>query len=116
MWLTFTFLAFSSVAAQGQARSDSLAPRIEAFLKQCENSRQGAIAQLEHTLRGLQSQNAKTREVARRITNTQEELRVLKAKTHLVVPTLAFPPEVGAIGRLPGLSCHVDQILSQREM
>ena len=33
-----------------------------------------------------------------------------------MVAPLAFPPEKGAIGRLPRLTCHVKQVLSEREM
>ncbi len=32
------------------------------------------------------------------------------------MPALRFPPEVGAIGRVPRLTCHVNQILSDDEM
>jgi hypothetical protein len=93
-----------------------VSPKIEAFLKLCETNRRGAILQLEHTLRGLQRQSPRSSEVVHRIDETQESLRALRANEHLVVGTLSFPPETGAIGRLPRLACHVDQILSEREM
>jgi hypothetical protein len=90
-------------------------PKIAAFLKQCETSRRGAIAQLEHSLRGLQSQDASP-ETAGRIAKIQADLRALRANKEPVVAPLAFPPERGAIGRLPRLHCHVNQVLSDREM
>ncbi len=100
----------------GASTAAAVPPKIEAFVQQCETSRRGAILQLEHTLRGLRSQGSKSPETLRRIAKTEEDLLTLRANKEPVVPPLRFPPEVGAIGRLPRLSCHVDQILSEREM
>src|SRR5437016_4432357 len=97
-------------------KSDAVPAKVEAFLKLCESSRRGAILQLEHTLRGLRSQSPKSPQVTRQIAKIEEDLRVLRANKEPVVPTLGFPPEVGAIGRLPRLTCHVEQIVSDREM
>jgi hypothetical protein len=108
-----TSLLAGSVAAASAADPP---PKIEAFLKLCEASRRGAILQLEHRLRGLQAEGAQTPQVARQIAKVEEDLRVLRANKEPVVPPLRFPPEVGAIGRLPRLTCHVDQILTEREM
>ncbi len=91
--------------------------KIEAFVKHCDTSRRGAIMSLEHTLRGLNSASAKNNPQApRQIAAVEAELRVLRANKEPVVPPLSFPPEVGAIGRLPRLTCHVEQVVSDREM
>ncbi len=102
--------------SQPQTNAQTTAHKIETFLKLCETSRRGAIAQLEYTLRGLRSEQSKTRESARRIADIEEDLRVLRANKEPVVPTFFFPPDIGAIGRLPRISGHVEQILSDREM
>ena len=91
-------------------------PRIEAFLEQCETSRRGAILLAEQRLRALRSGEQKTATSARQISRAEEELRLLRANRQPYVPPLRFPPEAGAIGRLPRLSCHVDQVLSESEM
>ena len=59
-WLLIVaVLLLAEVGATGRgAQGADAPPKIAAFLKQCETSRRGAIAQLEHTLRGLQSQSA----------------------------------------------------------
>ena len=41
---------------------------------------------------------------------------MLRANKEPVVPTFFFPPDIGAIGPLPRISGHVEQILSDREM
>ncbi len=46
----------------------------------------------------------------------EANLRALHANKEPVVPALHFPPEVGDIGRLPQLTCHVEQILSKDQM
>ncbi len=103
--------------ATGEPAVKEPAPaRIKAFLQTCETARRGAILQLEHTLRGLRSQQTISPTASRRIAETEEDLRVLRANKEPVVPTLVFPPETGGIGRLPRLSCHVDQILGEKEM
>lgn len=98
--------ALAQVAAQ-----DPIPRRIEEFLNQCETSRRGAIAQLEFELRGLRNQRTNSSAQARRIKTIESHLESLRAKKEPVVPALHFPPEVGAIGRLPQLTCHVDQIV-----
>ena len=102
-------------AAQDQPVKPDAA-KIEAFLKLCETSRRGAILQLEHTLRGLRAQGDRTPEMARQIARIEANLRVLQANKEPVVPTLVYPPSAGAIGRLPRLTCHVNQVVSEREM
>jgi hypothetical protein len=107
----------ASVAADAQPRQPPTAPaNVEAFVKHCETSRRGAIMTLEHTLRGLQARNAKTPEVTRHIAEVEADLRVLRSNKEPLVPPLGFPPEVGAIGRLPRPTCHVEQVLSANEM
>jgi hypothetical protein len=105
-----------AAAPQSAARPLSVPPRIEAFLNLCETSRRGAIAQLEFTLRGLRAETVKSPDSSRRIAEIEENLRVLRANRQPVVPTFYYPPDIGAIGRLPKISGHVDQILSDREM
>jgi hypothetical protein len=119
MLITLACLFVSFV--QASARSTPPVPepipaRVKAFLETCETARRGAIAQLEHTLRGLRSQKPTSSAATRRIAEIEEDLRVLRAGKEPVVPTLVFPPETGGIGRLPRLSCHVDQILGEKEM
>ncbi len=104
-------------AAPAQDGQSAAIPRkIESFLNHCETSRRGAIAQLEYTLRGLRAENPKTPEIDRQIADIEADLRRLRANKEPVVPAFYYPPDVGAIGRLPRISCHVDQILSDKEM
>ncbi len=91
-------------------------PKIEKFLKLCETSRRGAILQIEHTLRRLRRQSPATRETSQRMANLERQLRVLRSNARPVVPQLTFPPQAGSIGRLPRLSCHVDQVVSDDEL
>jgi len=109
-------LCFLAPAADLAVKPAIAPAKIEAFLKLCETSRRGAILQLEHTLRGLRSQASKSPQVTRQIVKIEENLGVLRANKEPLVPALTFPPEIGAIGRLPRLACHVEQILSDREM
>jgi hypothetical protein len=98
------------------AGANAISPsKIETFLKQCETNRRGAILQLEFKLRGLRNQRPMSPQVSAQINSVEEDLRILRANQHLVVPTLAFPPEIGSIGRLPRLRLHVDQIVSESE-
>jgi hypothetical protein len=110
--LVWNLLAAAPQAAPASAPS----PKIEAFLDLCETARRGAIAQLEFTLRGLRAESLKTPETKRHIADVEENLRVLRANRQPVVPTFYYPPDIGAIGRLPKISGHVDEILSDREM
>jgi hypothetical protein len=105
------FYAVSQVAGP----SETSPSKIEAFLKQCETNRRGAILQLEFKLRGLRNQKPMSQQVTAQIKSVEEDLRILRANEHPVVPTLSFPPEVGSIGRLPRLTLHVDQIVSENE-
>jgi hypothetical protein len=109
-------IASMLASAQEAAPAAAVRPNIEAFVKTCENSRKGAIMQLEHTLRGLRASGAKSPDVIRQIAAAEADLRVLRAGKEPLVPSLGFPPEVGAIGRLPRLTCHVEQVLSSSEM
>ncbi len=114
--VTALILCISAMATDPPASGEAVPAKIEAFLKLCETSRKGAILQLEYTLRGLRSQEPKTPDAMRRIAAVEEDLRVLRANEQPLVPGLAFPPAIGAIGRLPRLACYVDQIVSEREM
>jgi len=110
--LASLLLIFSLLAEQGGNALPPEPAKIGAFLDKCETARRGAILQLEHRLRGLKSGQQRVTHTQREIAKAEENLRVLRANEQPVVPTLAFPPEVGAIGRLPRLSCHLDQIVS----
>ncbi len=114
--LSSGLLAVESPRATRAVTRDDVPPRIAAFLEKCETSRRGAIARLEFELRGLKSRGSNTPEAARRIKTVEANLRSLRANKEPLVAALSFPPEVGAIGRLPLLTCHVDQILSDTEM
>jgi len=86
--------------------------KIARFLERCETSRRGAVLQIEHKLRGLRnSGSADAHEIAR----LENQLRLLQANQTPVVPELSFPPQVGAIGRMPGLACHTEQVLAADE-
>lgn len=90
-------------------------PRIARFLELCETTRRGAILQLEHELRKQKNAPASERSSAR-IAQLEARLRDLQTGHELIVPTISFPPQPGAIGRLPGNSCYVDQVISANEI
>jgi hypothetical protein len=109
----------SCVVAIGQTRptqGGAVPAKIERFLELCETSRRGAILQLEHQLRGLRNQKSPTLGAGRQIARLEAQLQSLNANTQPVVPQLAFPPQQEAIGRLPRLSCHVEQVISDDEV
>jgi hypothetical protein len=99
-------------------------PKIAKLLELCETSRRGAILQIEHKLRGLRqhgkasaaTESTTTADSNRQIADLERQLKFLETTPLPVIPTISFPPQVGTIGRLPGESCHVDQIVSAREM
>ena len=112
-------IVFVSTGLSGQVEARPTGPvpeKIKKFLENCETNRRGAVLQLEFTLRGLRNQGQQTPDTVRRIASLEADLRALKANKQPVVSTLSFPPEVGAIGRVPRLTWHIDQILSDREM
>jgi hypothetical protein len=114
--LTALLLSSAWIAGmQATPAAQNPPPKVEAFLQRCEQTRRGAILQLEHTLRGLRQQG-KSSETTRRIADVQAELRVLEANEKPLVPSLAFPPEAGAIGRLPREVCYLEQVVSDDEM
>lgn len=123
MWTTFasafvvTLLAAQTPGAPTNG-AGGVSPRIAAFLEECETARRGAIIRLEYQLRGLRNEQQKSQAkgIGRQIAKVEEDLRALRASQELVVPSLRFPVEVGAIGRLPRLTCHVDQVLANGEM
>ncbi len=120
MLATLTALLGTALAMQtaGPAATVPAGPvprRIEAFLELCETSRRGAIARLEHQLRGLQAQRPAAN-TSRQIARVEADLATLRSNKEPVVPALRFPAETGDIGRLPRLTCHVDQVLSDDEM
>lgn len=102
--------------AGAAAQAETIPARIEHFLELCETSRRGAILQVEHQLRGLRNRASATRATSGQIARLEEQLRILRTNAKPVVPQLSFPPQVGAIGRLPGLNCHVDQVVSDNEI
>ena len=110
------FMLLAAPAIWAAQRPDPPTPRIEAFVELCETSRRGAIAVAQRRLRALRSNGVNTSKASKQIRQLEDELKVLRDGTQPVVPAMRFPPEVGAIGRLPKLSCHVDQILSGDSM
>jgi hypothetical protein len=101
------------MAADGALPID---PKIDRFIKTCETNRRGAILRLEFELRGLRSAERQDGQTQARIRTLETDLARLESSKHLLVPTLAFPPEKGSIGRLPRLACYVDQILGEKEL
>ena len=91
-------------------------PKIAAFLKQCETSRRWSDRAIRaHPARpAIAVPDASA--PARNRRKSKPTPRALRANDEPVVAPLAFPPEKGAIGRLPRLTCHVKQVLSEREM
>lgn len=106
-------LAASQAAPRGEV---AIPPKIERFLELCERSRRGAILQLEHTLRGLQQQSPPSPQTTQRMAKLERQLSALRSRAEPIVPQLRFPPQNGTIGRLPRLSCHVDQVVSDNEL
>ena len=104
------------LAAGASAAAVRSTSRIDAFVQVCEDARRGTIGQLEHQLRGLRSENAPSPRVSQQIAKIEANLQALRQNKRPIVPALRFPPEAGAIGRIPRLTCHVDRILSDREM
>lgn len=103
-------------ATTAEAHAQASPAKIERFLDHCETSRRGAILRLEHKLRGLRRQTPATPETKEGIARLEKQLRILRSNAKPVVPPLAFPPQIGAIGRLPGLTCHVEQVISDDEL
>jgi hypothetical protein len=93
----------------------SAPPQIAQFLNLCETTRRGAILQLEHELRKLKSAPTAERSAVR-IAQLDTRLKELQSGRELIVPTISFPPQSGAIGRLPGDSCYVEQVISADEV
>ena len=88
---------------------------IRKFHERSETLRQGEIARLEHRLRGLASGAATSRSKGREIAQISSDLKALRSGQRTVVPSIDFPPEVGAIGRLPGLGGHVERVAASGE-
>jgi hypothetical protein len=115
LWI-WPFIAVASLVSPAGGEVVRSASRIDAFVRVCEEARRGTIAQLEHQLRGLRSEDRPSPRSSRQIAKIEADLRALRENKQVVVPALRFPPEVGAIGRIPRLTCRVDRIISQREM
>jgi hypothetical protein len=109
-YLVFALAMLAALATGASARAQAPPPKIETFLKRCETNRRGRILELEHTLRRLRHQ-AQSAQVVAQTRQLQDELRLLRANQDLLIPTLAYPPEKGAMGRLPELTFHVDEVL-----
>jgi hypothetical protein len=90
-------------------------PRIARFLELCETTRRGAILQLEHEIRKQRNAPSAERSPVK-ISQLEARLKQLQSREELVVPTIAFPPQVGAIGRLPDDACYVEQVVSPNEV
>jgi len=93
----------------------SAPPRIARFLELCETTRRGAILQLEHELR-KQKNAAATERSPVRISQLEGRLKDLQSGQELIVPMISFPPQPGAIGRLPDNACYVEQVISRDEV
>ena len=104
-------------ASAQRAESDGRAkPRVKEYLDRRESGRRGAIAALEHKLRGLQREvrpSAQTQSQTRRL---ERELADLKGGRVQPVPAIDFAPLLGQIGRLPEGGAHVEQILDDESM
>lgn len=115
--MSFAKLLMLAAVGLGQVGSaGEPPPKIARFLEQCEGLRRGAILQIEHSLRGLRGSGAEDPETRRRIRRLEEKLHLLETNDEPVVPELRFPPQVGEIGRFPGLTCQVEQVLSDQEV
>ncbi len=96
--------------------SSELSPELRKFGEECELLGHGRVLKLEETLRGLRSGQVKTKGRAAAIRQCETDIAEIKARERVVVPTLHFPVSAGAIGRLPGVGAHVEQILGTDEM
>ncbi len=94
---------------------DKAPPRIARFLELCETTRRGAILQLEHELR-KQRNAPQDQQAPAKIAQLEARIRELDSGDELLVPAISFPPQVGAIGRLPGDACYIEQIISPDEV
>jgi len=103
------------LVAQAPAEQ-AVPPKIARFLAQCETSRRGALLQIEHRLRGLRQEKPLSTASARQIRLLEEQLHVLEKGQQLIVPPLSYPLQPGSIGRLDGVECHVDQVVSRHEL
>jgi hypothetical protein len=70
---------------------------------------------LEHELR-KQKNAAATERSPVRISQLEGRLKDLQSGQELIVPTISFPPQPGAIGRLPDDACYVEQVISPDEV
>ncbi len=114
--VTIVVVSASATSQVSTGAKPPIPAKIEKFLRNCETNRRGAILQLEHQLRGLRNEARPTPDMVRRIALLEDDVKVLRANQQPVVSTLSFPPEIGAIGRVPRLSWHIDQIISDREI
>ncbi len=122
LFSTLGLLLSAAAFARGQAEpaapvdANSIPPRIRAFLEEGEELRRGSIIRLEQELRALRARAADSPKAQRQAEKIAKDLQTLEANRTPLVPALKFPPEVGAIGRLPRLSCHVEQVLTGDQM
>lgn len=97
-------------------QAQAVSKKVADFLELCESSRRGAILHVEHQLRGKRNTSPQTREEKAEIAGLEAQLRILRSNAKPVVPQLPFPPQIGSIGRLPGLTFHVEQVLADDQM
>jgi hypothetical protein len=109
-YLVAVLVAAIAWCTYASANAQAPPAKIDTFLKRCETNRRGRILELEHTLRRLRHQ-AQSAQVVAQTRQLQSELQLLRANKDLLVPTLAYPPETGAMGRLPDLTFHVDEVI-----
>jgi hypothetical protein len=113
---TLAAWAAGSAAASAQtARAAPLSAPLQAFAQECDTLRYGTILKLEELLRGLKSGQVVTPDKAGTIRQTEADLKALRTRERILVPTLRFPPRAGQIGRLPGGGVYVEQVLGPNE-
>jgi hypothetical protein len=108
-------LAYQPPGGAAQPAAGPIPPRIETFLRESEELRRGTIMRLEQQLRTLRAQPSSP-DARQKVAKLTEDLRTLQSRKEPIVPTLKYPPAVGAIGRLPRLSAHVEQVLAGGKM
>jgi hypothetical protein len=102
--------------AQDKQRPPALSPELRRFAEECDILRRGRIHKLEESIRGLRSGQIPAKHKDAEIRQNQADIAALRARKQIPVPSLRFPPQVGNIGRLPGASAHVEQIVGPQEM
>lgn len=109
-------LILAMASLLGQANTAAPPDKIAKFLERSEASRKGALVELENQLRRLRNMSPRPPRAAEQIAQLESDIERLQANREPVVPPLRYPPEIGAIGRLPQLRFKVEQVVSADEM